>query len=95
MIDQRRLFIISTAHLKRETAEAHNTYDEKGFLWPIPYGYICWMWDLDDFSLKKEFMEDIFDIVHYLRQNHKATSGDYIRFDCDAEILPDLKTYNW
>lgn len=89
MLDERRLFVLSTAHLQRETAEAHNTYKEDGLLWPIPYGYLCWVWEPDDLSA------DLREVVNYLRQHHRANSGDYIRFDCDGPKLPGLTTYDW
>jgi len=96
MIDQRRLFVLSTAHLKRETAEAHNAYKEKGWLWPVPYGYICWLWDVEDCACVLDTCpKEISEAASYFRQKHQADSGDYIRFDCDGAEIPDLKTYLW
>ncbi len=93
--DERRLFVLSTAHLHRKTAESHNTYKEDGYLWPIPYGYICWVWETDDITLPENLPPDLREVVDYLRNHNHANSGDYIRFDCDGATLPELTTYDW
>lgn len=88
-IPQRRVLILSTAHLRKETAEAHNAYREEGFLWPVPYGYICWAWEPEDCPT------DLAEIIRHLRANCQIVAGDYIRFDCDEPPTPGLTTYSW
>jgi hypothetical protein len=93
--DLRRLFVVSTAHLSKKTAETHTQYDESNALWPVPYGFVTWSWDVDDQSTCSTIPADLLEVLRFLRDNYGATDGDYFRFDCDGPILPNLKTYDW
>ena len=93
--ETRKLWVLSTAHLKKETAQAHNQYDEASALWPLPYGYITWAWDTEDQSTKSCIPEDLLEVLRFLKTHHNASEGDYFRFDCDGPTVPGLKTYTW
>lgn len=102
--DTRKLFVLSTGHLTKATAEEHKTYRDDAWLWPIPYGYMTWMWDTDEDSnpsgpagvppLADPPPPELFPIIRHLR-TLGADDGDYIRFDCDGETLRGLATYDW
>ena len=97
--DTRRLYVLSTAHLTKQTANNHTTYREDAWLWPIPYGYMTWMWQTDDQmgGIPAELRDappELIDVIRHLRKLG-ADDGDYIRFDCDGEILRGLNTYEW
>ena len=91
--DLRRLFVVSTAHLSAETAKAHSHYNEKSVLWPIPYGFVTWMWDTNKDD-PQALPHDVRAVLLYLQREYNAAEGDYLRFDCDGPVLPNLKTYN-
>jgi hypothetical protein len=93
-IETRCLFILSTAHITKQTAETHNQYREDAYLWPVPYGYICWLWDDQD-RATSDMPPDLRDCITYLTERHGAGPGDYVRFDCDAAKAEGLKTYDW
>jgi hypothetical protein len=93
--ETRRLIVLSTAHLSKETAQAHSTYQENTLLWPIPYGYICWMWDPESLNEEKETPHDLQIVLQGLKTHYNVQEGDYIRFDCDGPVLRKIPTYPW
>jgi len=94
-LETRRMIVLSTAHLSKGTAQSHSTYREDASLWPIPYGYLCWMWDSHDLVNEKEIPQDLRLALEGLQKHYGAQEGDYIRFDADGPILRRIPTYPW
>lgn len=94
-LETRRLIVLSTGHLSKDTAKAHASYRENAVLWPIPYGFICWMWDLESLAAEKDFPHDLRLALEGLQTHYNAQEGDYIRFDCDGPVLRRIPTYPW
>ena len=73
--------VISTAHLPSDTAVA-----DLGILHAAyDYGYFVWM-DPDN---------DTAWFVKIREWSLEHTMGGWVRFDCDADPVPELTTYNW
>lgn len=98
-LEERRMVVLSTAHLQRSTAEAAEAADAGeypidsvayGYLFCVSgYPYACA--DDDPPELK-----ECADTVGALLFGGRPFEGSfYILFDCDGYVLPTLKTYEW
>lgn len=94
-LEVRRMIVLSTSHLAYETAQQHNSYRETAYLWPIPYGYITWMWDRESLQESYQPPQDLVEVLDFLERKHNVKEGDYIRFDEAGPVLSGLKTYDW
>lgn len=97
--DIRKAFVLSTAHLTKETADKHSTYSDDAWLCPVPYGYISMFWDpieADEVlaSPIPPVPPELPRIIEYFRALG-GDEGDYIRFDCDGEQIQGLPIYHW
>ena len=73
--------VISTAHLPSSTA-----VEDLGVLHAkYKYGYFVWMDESEH--------EPWYATIREWAKHH--ASDEWVRFDCDADPVPELTTYNW
>lgn len=94
------MLFLSTAHLKKETAELMDRIDA-GSCHPaehplnhvcfdaVEYGYLIWA-NPDEESIQ-HYPEEIAAAVRLA----KANGCRYIKYDCDVEAIKELMTYDW
>jgi hypothetical protein len=90
MIDTRKLAVISTGHVSKETAELFNsTHREK---WPAcggPFNVFGWFMYIDPYA--DDTPDDLKIVFTYL----DAQGFEYVLFDCDASCVTDLPLFEW
>ncbi len=86
MNEVRKLLVISTAHLREETAKSWDARRDDATAHPIPYGYFCYVFDDGD---------DIEPEVWAACQLARKLGCQHIKYDCDAFIHDELETFNW
>lgn len=94
----RKLLDISTAHITQSTDKdfTNKTGDYNRIVVDsIEYGYLITISDFYDIEAFAEnwnnVSQDLKDIINYAR----SLDCDFIKLDCDAEIMDDLPQYEW
>lgn len=85
-----KIFVVSTAHLRRETAAAADVGPVDHPLSVSPYGYYCYAYPDAAFT-SNTLPEDIRPVCAAA----VAAGALHVRFDCDSAKHPDLPTYDW
>ena len=100
------MLTLSTAHLSGETVNTLDAvinglstspmpvcYPKKDFCIHEDYGYFMHIADENDIDEEEEekYPTDIKDVLAYARKHH----CQWIMFDCDAEPVHELPTYEW
>jgi hypothetical protein len=85
-----RVLVISTAHVTAETGALFDNTPQWGpacMTWV--HGWMVWAdTDAEDWS------EGAPELLHVLRSAH-AAGFDWVRFDCDADAVEGLPTWEW
>lgn len=87
----RPTLFLSTAHLSRDTARSFEQPEGEGrptpWADPIQHGYFCYAYE----ETEEPFPADLAACCRKARQ----VGAEYLRFDCDADTIPGLSTYDW
>ena len=91
----RRLVVISTSHVSDKTAKLLDY--TKAHQWPCrggPYrefGWFVYAQPENERAGRDAVPDDLFAVMQWAQAN----GFDYILFDCDAEAVDELATYDW
>lgn len=101
-----RTLVLSTAHVSRATADILNgDAPERDGLKPAIDGHVadwgCWGWvvytggevvpDIDEDSVLCLMPADMFRVLLFARDHN----CQFVRFDCDADTVSGLPTWDW
>lgn len=105
-LDTRKLVVLSTAHLQRDTAEAADDYaanqaEKDGYeghpLNRVAYGYLFVACGYP-YTLNEDDAPELADCANFVgSQLFKKPTEEayYLLFDCDGFTLDGLATYDW
>lgn len=86
----RKILDISTGHVCKETSELLNAGGGE-HTWAIPFEY-GWFVDVPEYDCGREQRPaDINTVMDYARKH----DCEWIKFDCDGELLSDLPKFDW
>jgi hypothetical protein len=94
-LEIRRFVVISTAHVSETTARRLDNTPAKE--WPCaggPYGEYGWLVYVHDENAgvgRDAIPTDLFEAMCWARKQ----GCDYVLFDCDADMIEGLPTYDW
>ena len=97
MLEMQNLLTISTAHITEQTASLLDADPEQNCLGLCVYSKANYGWfimgiqNINQFTNCDELPEDLMNVILFA----KDMNADILSIDCDGEILPYLKTYNW
>ena len=90
-LEKRVILMLSTAHMKPETAAVLSATDPRLWPvagWPTPYGYQLMTPDGEPID---ELYADLSEVVRFAT----ARGFDRVEFDRDGPTIPDLPTWDW
>jgi hypothetical protein len=97
MAEIRKLLILSTGHVSKETADLLNGHNST---WPCvggPYSEHGWFVycheEQGSLEVPRDFIpDDLFAVMTYAREKHGAHN---VLLDCDGDRVDDLPYYEW
>lgn len=85
-----KMLDVSTAHITNETCNVFlNDPESPVCSYSFEYGQFVFVHDPEE--IEGRVPEDLLDCIKAARW----LDCDWIKFDCDGTIYPELKTYNW
>ena len=88
-----KLLVVSTAHLSEETVKAiEDITSDKNVLWDPSFTRDQgWVFCVDMAGKYEKAPADLQDMIAFAH----GQGCDWLMFDCDANVVDELKTYDW